>query len=88
MKILSSFFVRCVYIYNLSNKKMCVYNKKNMCIYVCIWGCLDKYISVATCPPKQKFLAPPLIATSKPKTNLTTNKRFDGIMQKRAKTKT
>ena len=31
-----------------------------MCIYVCVWGCLDKYISVATWPPKQKFLAPPL----------------------------
>ena len=39
---------------------MCVYNKKNTCIYVCVWGCLDKYISVATWPPKQKFLAPPL----------------------------
>ena len=36
--------------YNLSNKKMCVYNKKNMCIYVCVWGCLDKYISVALDP--------------------------------------
>ena len=33
-----------------------------MCIYVCVWGCLDKYISVATWPPKQKFLAPPLAA--------------------------
>ena len=32
---------------------MCVY------IYVCK-GCLDKYISAATWPPKQKFLAPPL----------------------------
>ena len=31
-----------------------------MCIYVCVWGYLDKYISVATWPPKQKFLAPPL----------------------------
>ena len=50
----------CVYIYNLSNKKVCVYNKKSMCIYVCVWSCLDKYISVATWPPKQKFLAPPL----------------------------
>ena len=44
-----------VYIYNLSNKKMCVYNKKNMCIYVCVWGCLDKYISVATWPPQTKI---------------------------------
>ena len=41
--------------YNLSNKKMCVYNKKNMCIYVCVWGCLDKYISVATWPPQTKI---------------------------------
>ena len=32
-----------------------------MCIYVCVWDCLDKYISVATWPPKQKFLAPPLV---------------------------
>ena len=44
-----------VYIYNLSNKKMCVYNKKNMCIYMCVWGCLDKYISVATWPPQTKI---------------------------------
>ena len=35
---------------------MCVY------IYVCK-GCLDKYISAATWPPKQKFLAPPLHLT-------------------------
>ena len=34
---------------------MCVYNKKNMCIYVCVWGCLDKYISVATWPPQTKI---------------------------------
>ena len=49
----------CIYItYQI---KKCVYIiKKSMCIYVCVWGCLDKYISVATWPPKQKFLAPPL----------------------------
>ena len=29
---------------------------------MCVWGCLDKYISVATWPPKQKFLAPPLMS--------------------------
>ena len=34
---------------------MCVYNKKNMCIYMCVWGCLDKYISVATWPPQTKI---------------------------------
>ena len=33
-----------------------------MCIYVCVRGCLDRYISVATWPPKQKFLAPPLVS--------------------------
>ena len=36
-----------------------------MCIYVCVCGCLDKYISIATWPPKQKFLAPPLQITKK-----------------------
>ena len=46
----------CVYIYNLSNKKVCVYNKKSMCIYVCVWSCLDKYISDATRPPQTKIL--------------------------------
>ena len=64
------FFVGYEYIYNLSNKKMCIYNKKSMCvyIYVCVCvcvcgGCLDKYISLASqlSPPKQQFLAPPLI---------------------------
>ena len=43
--------------------------KKCVCINVCVClggggggegGCLDKYISAATWPPKQKFLAPPL----------------------------
>ena len=50
--------VGCVYIYNLSNKKVCVYNKKSMyicvCMCVCVWGaggCLDKYINIATPPP-------------------------------------
>ena len=28
-----------------------------MCIYVCVWGCLDKYISVATWPPQIKIPA-------------------------------
>ena len=35
-----------------------------MYLCVCVWGCLDKYISVATWPPKQKFLAPPLIPST------------------------
>ena len=42
---------------------MCVYIiKKCVCIYICVCGggCVDKYISVATWPPKQKFLTPPL----------------------------
>ena len=26
-----------------------------MCIYVCVWGCLDKYISVATWPLQTKI---------------------------------
>ena len=26
-----------------------------MCIYVCVWGYLDKYISVATWPPQTKI---------------------------------
>ena len=26
-----------------------------MCIYVCVWGCLDEYISVATWPPQTKI---------------------------------
>ena len=29
-------------------------------MYMCMWSCLDKYIRVATWPPKQKFLAPRL----------------------------
>ena len=38
------FLVGCLYIYNLSNKKMCVYTKK-----VCMCGgCFDKYISAET----------------------------------------
>ena len=49
---------------------MCIYNKKSVCIYiyvcvcVCVYeGCLDKYISIATWPLKQKFLAPPLFGS-------------------------
>ena len=32
-----------------------------VCIYMCVFGggCVDKYISAATWPPKQKFLASP-----------------------------
>ena len=26
-------------------------------MYMCMWDCLDKYIGVATWPPKQKFMA-------------------------------
>ena len=36
-----------------------------MCVYIIkkrvYEGCLNKYISAATWPPKQKFLAPPLL---------------------------
>ena len=62
LKILNFFFFfGCVYIYNLSNKK-CVYIiKKRTYVYICVCGsCLNKYISVATWPSKQKFLTPPL----------------------------
>ena len=60
-KLLFFFFlVGCVYIYNLSNKKVCLYNKKAR-VYVYAGGCLDKYISIVTWPPKQKFLSPPLM---------------------------
>ena len=43
------FFFGWVYIYNLSNKKVCVcvYITKKTCVYVC-GGYLDKYISAAT----------------------------------------
>ena len=53
-----------VYIYNLSNKK-CVYIiKKRTYVYIYMCGsCLNKCISVALGPSKQKFLAPPLHAT-------------------------
>ena len=52
-----------MYIYNLSNKKVCVYiyvckyNKKAcVCIYIYMCeSCLDKYINVVTWPPKQKI---------------------------------
>ena len=40
---------------------MCVYNKKNMCIYVCVYGVvLINILVLQLGPPKQKFLAPPL----------------------------
>ena len=46
------------------------------CVCVCVgWGgdCLDKYISAATWPPKQKFLTRPLplllSSTKKPTNN-------------------
>ena len=58
-------FLLGVCIYIIYQIKKCVYNKKSMCIYVCVWSCLDKYISVATWPPKQKFLAPPLFVLSR-----------------------
>ena len=54
------FFLLGVNIYNLSNKKACVYNKK----CVCMRGggsCIDKYINAATWPSKLKFLALPLL---------------------------
>ena len=31
-------------------------------MYMCMWGYLDKYIRIATWPPKQKFLALPLVS--------------------------
>ena len=43
-----------MYIYNLSNKKVCVYNKKT-CVYLYMGVCLDKYISVATWLPQTKI---------------------------------
>ena len=61
MKILSYFFVGCVYIYNLSNKKVCVYNKKKTCVFMCVYGVvLINILVLQLGPPKQKFLAPPL----------------------------
>ena len=63
MKILNSFiFIFWLwYIYNLSNKK-CVYIiKKRAYVYIHVReNCLDKYISIALDPPRQKFLTPPL----------------------------
>ena len=41
-----------VYIYNLSNKKVCIY----VCVYIYVYeDCLDKYISVATWLPQIKI---------------------------------
>ena len=35
---------------------MCIYNEKNVCVYIYICGgCLDKYISAATWPPQTKI---------------------------------
>ena len=47
----------CVYIIK---KCVCVYIYIYIYIYMCVRDCFDKYISAATWPPKQKFLAPPL----------------------------
>ena len=54
------FFFGCVYIYNLSNKKCEYIIKKRAYVYIYMRGsCLDKYISIALGPSRQKFLAPP-----------------------------
>ena len=42
-----------------------VYNKK-ACLYIYVGGCLDKYISAITWPPKQKFLTPLLVKRKTP----------------------
>ena len=55
------FFFGCVYVYNLSNKKRVYIIKKRAYVYIYVReSCLDKYISIAFGPPRQKFLAPPL----------------------------
>ena len=47
---------KCVYVYTYNKKNVCV------CVYIYVYeGCLDKYISTATWPLKQKFLTPPLV---------------------------
>ena len=38
--------------------------KKNMCIYMCVWSCLNKYINITTCFSKQKFLTPSWLVNS------------------------
>ena len=46
---------------------MSVYIIKKVSVYIYIYiyeSCLDKYISAATWPPKQKFLAPPLFGSA------------------------
>ena len=35
-------------------------------VYIYVGGCFDKYISAVTWPPKQKFLAPPLVKRKTP----------------------
>ena len=32
-----------------------MYIIKKACVFMCVWGCLDKYISVATWPPQTKI---------------------------------
>ena len=53
------FFWVCIYItYQI---KKCVYIIKKKCVYMCMWGCLDKYISVATWPPNKNSWLRPLL---------------------------
>ena len=60
------FFLGCGYIYNLSNKKYVYIIKKCAYVYIYVRGsCLDKYISTALDPPKQKFLTSPLFPSLK-----------------------
>ena len=53
---------------------MCVYIYIYICIYV-YEGCLDKYISITTWPPKQKFLPLPMLVWKVDQTKL---KAFQG----------
>ena len=63
------FFLLGVSIYITYQIKKCVYiceciiKKVRVCIYVCVCererDCFDKYISITTQPPKQKFMASP-----------------------------
>ena len=61
----------CVYIIK---KRVCVYIYIYICIYV-YEGCLDKYISITTWPPKQKFLPLPMLVWKVDQTKL---KAFQG----------
>ena len=48
--------VRCVYIYNLSNKKVCVYIiKKHVCTYICVWRFVSINILVPPLSPPNKI---------------------------------